>query len=99
MSNRHHGQDELRDRREIDAHRRGERRRIRVGLAQLTGPVADDAVDDLYAPGPSWRPERHHNPERAARSTRDRLAHWKQKAWKRRTASRARRVAIESALR
>lgn len=98
MSHRH-DPDDLRDRAGIAGHQRSERQRIKTDLHSLCGPVADDEVDDLDDPGPAYRTEAHHRPERAAKSRRDRFAHWKQKAWKRRTLERARRVAAEEALR
>ena len=74
---------------ESRARARSERQRISAELSLLAQAVAD--VDELDEPGPAWRPPRHHDAERARRALSDgrrRRRHWKQKAWKRRSAQR-----------
>jgi hypothetical protein len=93
MSRRHHS--EVADAvsfKERRAHARRERQRINVRLREL---AADQGDGD--EPGASWRPERHHEAP-IVTTTRRRVRHWKQPFWKRRTASRRERAALERAI-
>jgi hypothetical protein len=76
------------------AHARGERHRVHTELHGVAGLVSNGLEpDDVMEPGPAWRPESHHEPERALRRRgRARLRHWKVKAWKRRTTIRRARA-------
>jgi hypothetical protein len=58
---------------------------------QIQGGVEPDEVIE---PGIGFRAERHHDPAKARPSQR-RRRHWKLKMWKRRTAARRLKAAIE----
>lgn len=94
MSNRHRNQEVVpASRAELRAHARGERHRISTELHTVATLVASGGLepDDADEPGAAWKPEHHHDADKAkaklASSTR-RLRHWKLKSWKRRTAER-----------
>jgi hypothetical protein len=74
------------------AHAHSERQRVNMRLRELA-VVGGDGDE----PGAAWRPERHHEVEHASTSGRD-WRHWKQPFWKRRTASRRERAALERAI-
>jgi hypothetical protein len=73
------------------ARARAERQRITAELSRLAKAVTElDTPDDATEPGAAWRPPHHRDAERAKRRLLDgrRRRHWKQKAWKRRSAQR-----------
>jgi hypothetical protein len=92
MSRRHHLVEQAPLARvESRAKARRERQRISAELTQLAGAVAAVEPDDVDEPGPAWRPPHHHDAERAKKALGDanrQRRHWKQKAWKRRSAQR-----------
>jgi hypothetical protein len=93
MSRRHHP--EVADAvsfAERRAHARRERQRVNVRLRELAS-VGGDGDE----PGAGWKPERHHEVRESANGRRY-WRHWKQPFWKRRTASRRERAAIERAI-
>jgi hypothetical protein len=98
MSNRHRTSDVVPphpEERRVQA--RSERHRVNTALAGVTGQILGGAEpDDVIEPGVGFRAERHHDPSRAAPSTR-RRRHWKLKMWKRRTAERRAKAYIERA--
>jgi hypothetical protein len=105
MSNRHRSQEQAQPAKvEVRAHARGERHRINSELhvvaTQVTGGLEPE---DTHEPGAAWKPVHHHDAEKAkAMTRRTRLRHWKQKSWKRRTATRkakaqAFRLAVDEA--
>jgi hypothetical protein len=93
----HHHPDRPVSRVETRAHQRRERQRIRAELADLTGSVAEEEIDDLDEPGQAFKgPERphsgaHHEHPGAGRGAETR--HWKLPFWKRRSATRRARYA------
>jgi hypothetical protein len=94
MSNRHRNLEAVpTSRAELRAHARGERHRISTELHSVATAVASGGLepDDADEPGAAWKPEHHHDADRAKAklaSSRRRLRHWKLKSWKRRTAER-----------
>lgn len=92
MSKRHRG-DSLRNSAHWDAVARSARHEDRTALRQMTGPVSSDEVEDLFAPPAPKRPPKHRDPDQVDRSKRSKLAHWKMKTWKRRSAVRSQRSA------
>ncbi|HZA00457.1 MAG TPA: hypothetical protein VE575_16980 [Acidimicrobiales bacterium] len=96
MSNRHRtGEAVLPHRQERRVHARAERRRVNTALADVTGQIYGGAEpDDVIEPGIGFRAERHHDPVKA-RPSRRRRRHWKLKMWKRRTAFRRLKAAVE----
>jgi hypothetical protein len=76
---------------------RSERHRVNTALNEVTGQILGGAEpDDVIEPGVGFRAKRHHDPTRARPSTR-RRRHWKLKMWKRRTARRRAKAAMERA--
>lgn len=74
---------------------RSERHRVTTVLADAAGQIQGGIEpDDIVEPGVEFRAERHHDPERGRPSTR-RRRHWKLKMWKRRTAARRLKAAME----
>ena len=98
MSNRHRTSDVVLphpEERRVQA--RSERHRVTHALADVTGQIQGGVEpDDVIEPGVNFRSERHHDAERAKPSTR-RRRHWKLKMWKRRTAARRMKAAMERA--
>jgi hypothetical protein len=96
MSNRHRtGDVVLPHPEERRVHARSERRRVNTALADVTGQILGGAEpDDVIEPGIGFRAERHHDPAKAKPSQR-RRRHWKLKMWKRRTAARRLKAALE----
>ena len=96
MSNRHRTSDVVQphpEERRVQS--RSERHRVTTALADVTGQILAGAEpDDVVEPGVGFRAERHHDPTRARPSTR-RRRHWKLKMWKRRTAERRMKAALE----
>jgi hypothetical protein len=93
MSRRHHPEfaDALASE-ERRAHARRERQRVNVRLRELA-VVRGDGDE----PGARWRPERRHDFSEQPVGRR-RVRHWKQPFWKRRSASRRERAALERTL-
>ena len=96
MSNRHRtGDVVLPHPEERRVHARSERHRVTTALADITGQIQGGAEpDEVIEPGIGFRAERHHDPAKARPSQR-RRRHWKLKMWKRRTAARRLKAAIE----
>jgi hypothetical protein len=96
MSNRHRTTELVlphHEERRVQA--RSERHRITTALAGVTGQILGGAEpDDVIEPGVGFRAERHHDPTKAKPSQR-RRRHWKLKMWKRRTAARRAKAAME----
>jgi hypothetical protein len=78
---------------EVKAHARGERHRVNTELHNVAGMVAAGIEpDDVVEPGPEWKPEHHHDVEKALKNNGVRKRHWKVKDWKRRTLRRKARA-------
>jgi hypothetical protein len=96
MSNRHRTADEALphpEERRVQA--RSERHRVNTALADVAGQIQGGAEpDDVVEPGVNFRAERHRDPDKARPSLR-RRRHWKLKMWKRRTAARRAKAAME----
>src|SRR5690606_41705406 len=74
---------------------RSERHRVNTALADVTGQIQGGTEpDDVIEPSVGFRAERHHDPSKAQPSKR-RRRHWKLKMWKRRTAERRAKAAME----
>lgn len=80
---------------ELRAHAHNERHRINSELHLITDLVRHGVEpEDLDEPGANWKSVHHHDPEVGIQqSRRQRIRHWKTKAWKRRTANRRERAA------
>lgn len=98
MSNRHRSTDVVQPHHvERRVHARSERHRVHTALADVTGQILGGAEpDDVIEPGVGFRAERRRDPMKAKPSVR-RRRHWKLKMWKRRTAERRARAAMERA--
>lgn len=93
MSKRHRTEQVTPAKAEVRAQARGERHRVNTELHQVAGMVsAGVEPDDVVEPGPAWKPEAHHDPERAQRDSGRAKRHWKVKDWKRRTMRRRARA-------
>ena len=96
MSNRHRTSEVVlphHEERRVQA--RSERHRVTTALADVTGQIhGGTEPDDIVEPSVGFRAERHHDPDRGRPSVR-RRRHWKLKMWKRRTATRRERAAME----
>ena len=71
------------------------------GLTRRASNGDSAEVDDLFADLPRRRPPKHHASEKVRRygRNRSRLAHWKTKAWKRRSAETKERAQVYEDLR
>ena len=96
MSNRHRtGDVVLPHPEERRVHARSERHRVTTALVDITGQIQGGVEpDEVTEPGIGFRAERHHDPAKARPSQRHRR-HWKLKMWKRRTAARRLKAAVE----
>lgn len=98
MSNRHRtGEVVLPPVEERRVHARSERHRVNAALADVTEQIfAGVEPDDVVEPGVGWKSERRRDPARAKTTgPRRRRRHWKLKSWKRRTAERRAKAALE----
>ncbi|NQV97071.1 MAG: hypothetical protein HQ486_04690 [Acidimicrobiaceae bacterium] len=79
---------------ELRAHAHNERHRIHSEMQSITESVRQGMEpEDLDEPGANWKSVHHHDPEVGIQqSRRQRIRHWKTKAWKRRKAQRAERA-------
>jgi hypothetical protein len=93
MSKRHRTEQVNPAKAEVRAHARGERHRVNTELHQVAGMVsAGVEPDDVVEPGPAWKPEHHHDVEKALSDAGRHKRHWKVKDWKRRTLRRRQRA-------
>jgi hypothetical protein len=96
MSNRHRTSEVVLphpEERRVQA--RSERHRVNTALADVTGQILGGAEpDDVIEPGVGFRAEHHRDPSKV-KPPRRRRRHWKLKMWKRRTAERRAKAAIE----
>jgi hypothetical protein len=93
MSKRHRTEQVNPAKAEVRAHARGERHRVNTELHQVAGMVsAGVEPDDVVEPGPAWKPEHHHDAEKALSDAGRHKRHWKVKDWKRRTLRRRQRA-------
>ncbi|MFO7278904.1 MAG: hypothetical protein C0P77_000735 [Thermoanaerobacterales bacterium] len=98
MSNRHRTGEVVPDPLTRRVQVRSERHRVNTLLADVTGQILGGAEpDDVVEPGIGFRGERHRDPAKARPSAR-RRRHWKLKMWKRRTALRRAKAALERAV-
>jgi hypothetical protein len=99
MSNRHRtGELLLPPVEERRAFARSERHRVHVALNDVTEQIFGGVEpDDVVEPGVGWKSERRHDPARVKARPGRRRRHWKLKSWKRRSAERQTRAALERA--
>ncbi|MEM9515460.1 MAG: hypothetical protein AAGA42_11450 [Actinomycetota bacterium] len=93
MSQRHRTDEvPLQPKQEVRAHAHSERHRIHVELQNVAQDVsAGIDPEDVHEPGSAWKPEAHHDSEKAKQKLAKRSRskrHWKTKMWKRRTLAR-----------
>ncbi|MEM8619951.1 MAG: hypothetical protein AAGF73_09530 [Actinomycetota bacterium] len=97
MSQRHRTDEvPLQPKQEVRAHAHSERHRIHVELQNVAQDVSA-GIDpaDVHEPGSAWKPEHHHDAEKARKKLAKRSRtkrHWKTKMWKRRTLLRQERA-------